>query len=649
MELEVKMEDLVVAMAAAMFPHSPVTSESGEDASNGHAERPIRKIFVGNISPGTTRAELKECFDSYGVVLDAVVIVDKNACKRKYYGFVTFLVPAQACSAMMKSKTLHGITLNGKRLYVAPADSWHQPYQAADGTLVLDPWRGSQSASAGGTKKVAPILQQDTDVEESLCMVNILNDDCLMHVFSYLSCYERIAIERVCKRWQSISQMMWKSTRELCAKKLRNIHKSLPAIIQRCGSSLKKLDLSHDTQTISRETVVCVGRYCRELEELRITHSRLNGSTLRPLNGPQLRVLDLTGCCGISDRDLSHLLVKCPVLERLSVAGWFRLSGWGLGRVSNSLRHLTLDGCTGLDGKQVARAVKTITKLDLSANCSLGDIDVKHILDSAKNLEELTMAQLFPLLNGRAFSAIAAKGEQLTLLDLKFNASLTDDLLISIVNSCINMKELNVEGCCALNNIALIMECLSALKNLEILIMSYLPGKSDSCMLQFREEGFPALKKLEMRGSPYLGDIGTACILSLCYKLECLDISGCQCVTTKGLSCALAQRKSSVPLQIIVGGTSVSEGSLQPPSSVALSFHNNCTDHLRPDFVDDYLLPMFEDYSDDDFIDSDNEYDFGSGIDEYDSDMSDSYDAFEDNNLYPELFGDTFLLYHYLY
>lgn len=42
----------------------------------------------------------------------------------------------------------------------------------------------------------------------SFCDINALNDDCLVEVFKYLSFRQKVAVQRVCQRWQDVSQDM---------------------------------------------------------------------------------------------------------------------------------------------------------------------------------------------------------------------------------------------------------------------------------------------------------------------------------------------------------------------------------------------------------------------------------------------------------
>lgn len=142
-------------------------------------------------------------------------------------------------------KLQHGeLKLHLRKLYVAPADSWHQPIELQDGTIFWNPnsydsWTFSllqkvnyphaltdkvlpcsgstagnnrENGAAGGSELPSHISScsevekqregetgnggSGREVEGGECKIDILNNDCLMHIFSFLNEKERIGIER---------------------------------------------------------------------------------------------------------------------------------------------------------------------------------------------------------------------------------------------------------------------------------------------------------------------------------------------------------------------------------------------------------------------------------------------------------------------
>ncbi|KAF3774235.1 Glycine-rich RNA-binding protein 3 [Nymphaea thermarum] len=68
------------------------------------------KVFVGGLSYGTDDTSLREAFSSYGEVIEARVILDRETGRSRGFGFVSFTSNEEAASAIssMDGKDLHG-------------------------------------------------------------------------------------------------------------------------------------------------------------------------------------------------------------------------------------------------------------------------------------------------------------------------------------------------------------------------------------------------------------------------------------------------------------------------------------------------------------------------------------------------------------
>jgi|SRR5579872_7233052 len=77
-----------------------------------------KKLYVGNMSYGTTDASLKDTFSQVGTVASAVVIMDKMTGRSKGFGFVEFADDAEADAAIAK---FNGMEMDGRKLTVNEA------------------------------------------------------------------------------------------------------------------------------------------------------------------------------------------------------------------------------------------------------------------------------------------------------------------------------------------------------------------------------------------------------------------------------------------------------------------------------------------------------------------------------------------------
>lgn len=71
----------------------------------------LTKVFVGGLAWETQKEAMKEHFDKYGEILEAVIISDKLTGRSKGYGFVTFKEPEAAKKACEDATPV----INGRR------------------------------------------------------------------------------------------------------------------------------------------------------------------------------------------------------------------------------------------------------------------------------------------------------------------------------------------------------------------------------------------------------------------------------------------------------------------------------------------------------------------------------------------------------
>jgi len=76
------------------------------------------KIYVGNLSYGTTEDTLREAFSRFGAVDSVDIVYDRYTGRSRGFGFVEMGDDAQARSAI---SALHGKDLDGRSLNVNEA------------------------------------------------------------------------------------------------------------------------------------------------------------------------------------------------------------------------------------------------------------------------------------------------------------------------------------------------------------------------------------------------------------------------------------------------------------------------------------------------------------------------------------------------
>lgn len=73
------------------------------------------KLFIGGISWDTNEDRLKEYFQSFGVVVEAVIMKDRATGRARGFGFVVFADPAVAERVVMEKHVIDGRTVEAKK------------------------------------------------------------------------------------------------------------------------------------------------------------------------------------------------------------------------------------------------------------------------------------------------------------------------------------------------------------------------------------------------------------------------------------------------------------------------------------------------------------------------------------------------------
>ncbi|XP_009378130.2 probable RNA-binding protein ARP1 isoform X2 [Pyrus x bretschneideri] len=108
----------------------------------------LTKVFVGGLAWETPKEALREHFEKYGEILEAVIISDKLTGRSKGYGFVTFTEPEAAKKACEDATPV----INGRRANCNLASLGARRPRSASNTTP-PPQRGS---NGGGARCMSP-------------------------------------------------------------------------------------------------------------------------------------------------------------------------------------------------------------------------------------------------------------------------------------------------------------------------------------------------------------------------------------------------------------------------------------------------------------------------------------------------------------
>ncbi|XP_046401274.1 F-box/LRR-repeat protein fbxl-1-like isoform X2 [Ischnura elegans] len=597
---------------------------------------PVRKIYVSNIHGNTKPADLKEFFSKFGPVTDAYVRSGRRTSKRnQYYAFVTFET-AEAAERAMGARRCH-LKLRDRVLNVNAANIKHQPDKKREPETSVKGKYRSPVLRSGTLEEFEP--EDDGYLKGTRpCKINDLNDDCLGFIFSYFTLNEKIAYEKVCKRWRLTLLDQWSRVTSLDFDKLPDLgtinDDVLGKVLQRCGGSLFRLDLpiSHN---LSGDALHLIASLCKNLEHLsahalRVTTSACKLFTLRCKH---VKSLVLREPISIRDQDILMMFQRFQ-LESFCLTQR-TIDGVSLVNLPPSLKHLDLTSCNDVNMSHLIIGLSNtpgLRSLKFDYCSSLSKSDFEAVCSKLPLLEELSVVNYFPNLNRNALDRVLLL-KHLRKLDFSMNVLVDDRLISSISLECKKLEVLDVSGCCALAGVTDVgIKAIAQNSRVIDLSMGYLSGVTDASLFSLAEAG--KLKRLQCIGCPGIGDEGTSRLISLCLELEYLDLSGCSNISKDTSDMAvktLSLRPDAKRLHLILGGTKVTDSEIPVPnSSLKVSLVDNCVERFKPDFNHDGLFGSEEDEEDYDFDpdeDIDDEYGFDYGFDS-DSDGSDYLNNF---------------------
>lgn len=99
------------------------------------------KIFVGGLAPTVMMAEFRKYFETFGGVVDAVVMFDRQTQRSRGFGFVTFQDDSVVHEIMMNSHEINGKMVEVKRA---------EPKENRNGRSARGEFAGGSSPALGG-------------------------------------------------------------------------------------------------------------------------------------------------------------------------------------------------------------------------------------------------------------------------------------------------------------------------------------------------------------------------------------------------------------------------------------------------------------------------------------------------------------------
>jgi RNA recognition motif-containing protein len=94
------------------------------------------RLYVGNLSPGVTEADLRLLFSRIGAVTEVQLKLDPTTHQSRGYAFVTMATPELAAAAL---RELHSCNFGGRYIAVTEARPPQEPKPLLNGGFDLGP------------------------------------------------------------------------------------------------------------------------------------------------------------------------------------------------------------------------------------------------------------------------------------------------------------------------------------------------------------------------------------------------------------------------------------------------------------------------------------------------------------------------------
>ncbi|KAK0077181.1 hypothetical protein PV325_004318 [Microctonus aethiopoides] len=511
-----------------MSRNKPKTKEAEfiDDKSTSTKDRiPVKKLYVSNLPKKFIKGELYSIFSIYGEV--QINYPKKNTG----YMFITYTDENNALK-VRKAANEKKIIYQGEVLNVVPANKQNQP----DSKLKMPP-KELQSR-----KRQKKSLKVKNKKSLSLPTINTLDNDCLIKIFSYLPIQDRMRIERVCKRWQTVNQQVWSDIKELEIPKVINFSRSfsmkiktkeraVKKLLLRCGRFLNKLKLKNDYVLRRFQIIPIIERHCRNLQCLILPlkyYSNFDMTSLF-LNLHKLERLELSG---LNRRFRDSCLKKLPTNTMKELSLEKKASDFDS---DTSYVNITHAGAIGIQN------MKNLWKLELNRFSFKAD-KLKLVVCN----ESITYLSLKNCSFEKCINLIAnIRG--LKYLNLSNVHAVDDNFLIKLAANCTELEELNIEKCTDVTNVGI--NAVLELENLTTLKINYLYEVTGTVFSKF-----VALKVLHCRNCNLVTDFGVIDLIENAPYIEEIDLSGTS-ISTRFLdfACYVANNRGNItPLKIIV-------------------------------------------------------------------------------------------------
>ncbi|XP_022848917.1 F-box/LRR-repeat protein 3-like isoform X2 [Olea europaea var. sylvestris] len=220
-----------------------------------------------------------------------------------------------------------------------------------------------------------------------------------------------------------------------------------------------------------------------------------------------LKELSLCKCPGVTDEGVSYIAQRLLQLQKLDITCCHKITCASIDSITNSCSSLTslrMEACCMVAQEAIVligQRCQSLKELDITDN----EIDDEESISRCTKLLSLKMG-VCPNITDCGLSHVAMSCQKLIELDLYRCISITDDGIAAVANGCPALESINMAHCDKVTDASLLSlsQCLQ-------------------------------LKVLEIRGCPCVSSVGLSAVATNCKKLSILDIKKCCNIDDTGM------------------------------------------------------------------------------------------------------------------
>ncbi|KAK0079720.1 hypothetical protein PV325_000886 [Microctonus aethiopoides] len=308
--------------------------------------------------------------------------------------------------------------------------------------------------------------------------INDLPEECLLGIFSRLHFCELLQVEKVCQRWGSLCEQLWKKMTKISSEYGRwtidhtnwyvtdsDIHvEVIKELLERCGKYITHFNISRISSTdplnITKNLLTTVPQLCKNLTKLEIgwLDEKLELDFCKILeNNKKLKKLIINSNeDGEMTSDLTGKFLQylSPDVEKIYLDQNYNRDSYSFITAFRKFKCLQLFQCDGIFADYAM--MQALTRNRSLIKLSLSSAEFESPMRSINTLGNLV---------------------NLKKLNLSFVEQLEDDNLIHISNNCKQLKALSIEVCKKITDNGIVS--IANLQNLECLSMARLDHVTD--------------------------------------------------------------------------------------------------------------------------------------------------------------------------